>query len=189
MGDPTSHGGKVLEGSQTDLCMGKPIAFIGHKTTCPKCKGTYPIVEGVLTTTLYGKGVAVAGMKTACGAVLIATQFTDTVEWSSGASGKATSAVAAQSVGATAALAGASVALATEKAADADDGEADEIEHFYTLVDGNGKPLEGYHYDLHIDDKLHTKAGAYSEGATIKFDGEGQTRLVTWLNQDGGLRG
>ena len=43
-----------------------------------------------MTTTFYGKGVAVAGMKTACGAVLIATQFTDAVEWSSGAAGSST---------------------------------------------------------------------------------------------------
>lgn len=68
----------------TDICHGKPIAYIGHKVSCPKCKGTYPIVEGAQTTSFYGKGVALAGMRTACGAVLIATQFTDTVEWSSG---------------------------------------------------------------------------------------------------------
>lgn len=83
-GDRTSHGGTVIEGSQFDICMGKPIAFIGHKTTCPKCKGTYPIVEGAGTTSFYGKGVALEGMKTACGAALIAGQFTDTVECGSG---------------------------------------------------------------------------------------------------------
>jgi uncharacterized Zn-binding protein involved in type VI secretion len=83
-GDPTNHGGKVLEGSMVDICHGKPIAYIGHKVSCPKCKGTYPIVEGVMTTTFYGKGVAVAGMKTACGATLIATQFTDIVETAGG---------------------------------------------------------------------------------------------------------
>lgn len=86
-GDPTSHGGTVLEGSPMDICHGKPIAYVGHKVKCPKCKGIFPIVEGVLTTTFYGKGVAIAGMKTACGASLIATQFTDIVEYSSGATG------------------------------------------------------------------------------------------------------
>ncbi len=86
-GDSTSHHGTVLEGSPTDICMGKPIAYIGHKVHCPKCKGDFPIVEGVLTATFYGKGVAVAGMKTSCGATLIASQFTDTIEWSSGSSG------------------------------------------------------------------------------------------------------
>jgi uncharacterized Zn-binding protein involved in type VI secretion len=85
-GDPTSHGGTVLEGSMTDICMGQPIAYINHKVHCPLCKGTFPIVEGILTTTFYGKGVAVAGMKTACGAALIATQFTDTVASSGGQS-------------------------------------------------------------------------------------------------------
>lgn len=89
-GDPTSHQGVVLEGSLTDICMGQPIAFIGHQVHCPKCKGDFPIVEGVLTTTFYGKGVAIAGMKTSCGAVLIATQFTDTVQWNSGTSRSST---------------------------------------------------------------------------------------------------
>lgn len=86
LGDRTSHNGTVLEGSQTDICMGKPIAYIGHRVHCPKCKGDYPIIEGVPTTTFYGKGVALAGMKTSCGAVLIASQFTDTVEWGRGGS-------------------------------------------------------------------------------------------------------
>ena len=81
LGDTTSHNGTVIEGSQMDICMGKPIAYIGHKVHCPKCRGDFPIVEGVMTTTFYGKGVALAGMKTSCGAVLIASQFTDTVEW------------------------------------------------------------------------------------------------------------
>lgn len=93
-GDRTSHGGTVVEGSHADICMGKPIAFIGHKTTCPKCKGSYPIVEGTGTTSFYGKGVALEGMKTACGATLIASQFTDTVEYggggASGANGSST---------------------------------------------------------------------------------------------------
>lgn len=84
LGDSTSHGGTVLEGSRTDICMGKPIAFVGHKVQCPKCKGVFPIVEGALTTTFYGKGVALAGMRTACGAVLIASQFTDVVIYGSG---------------------------------------------------------------------------------------------------------
>jgi uncharacterized Zn-binding protein involved in type VI secretion len=88
-GDPTSHGGKVLEGSLTDICHGKPIAYVGHKASCPKCKGDFAIIEGALTTTFYGKGVALAGMKTACGATLIATQFTDTVEYGHGAASSA----------------------------------------------------------------------------------------------------
>jgi uncharacterized Zn-binding protein involved in type VI secretion len=84
LGDSTSHGGIVLEGSPFDICMGKPIAYVGHKVQCPKCKGVFPIVEGAPTTTFYGKGVALAGMHTACGAVLIASQITDIVECGSG---------------------------------------------------------------------------------------------------------
>ncbi len=32
LGDPTSHGGKVVEGSMADICHGKPIAYMEHKT-------------------------------------------------------------------------------------------------------------------------------------------------------------
>ncbi len=83
-GDPTSHGGTVLEGSLTDICHGQPISYIGHKVYCPKCRGDFPIVESVVTTTFYGKGVAIAGMKTSCGASLLPTQFTDIVEYGGG---------------------------------------------------------------------------------------------------------
>ena len=94
-GDKTRHHGTVLEGSPSDICHGKPVAFIGHKVSCPKCSGNHTIVEGVVTTTLYGKGVAVAGMKTSCGAVLIANQFTDVVENAGGGSGGGAAAAAA----------------------------------------------------------------------------------------------
>lgn len=80
-GDPTSHGGHVIEGSLVDICHGKPIAYFGHQTYCPLCKGNFPIVEGALIMTLYGQGVALSGMKTACGASLIPTQFSDIVKY------------------------------------------------------------------------------------------------------------
>jgi uncharacterized Zn-binding protein involved in type VI secretion len=76
----------VIEGSLADLCEGKAIACVGHKVYCPKCKGTYPIIEGWPLTTVYGKGVALEGMKTACGASLIATQFVTAVGGSSSGS-------------------------------------------------------------------------------------------------------
>jgi uncharacterized Zn-binding protein involved in type VI secretion len=184
MGDKTSHGGTVLEGSPTDICMGKPIAFIGHQTHCPKCKGTYPIIEGVLTTTFYGKGVAVAGMKTACGAVLLADQFTDIVEWSSGSgsAAKASAGAAEATAGTHAAPSGNGVQTSSEN-----DDEI-EIEYFYSLVDADGKPIDAYRYDLRMADVLHTKAGAYTNGETVTIRGIEPSRLVTWLNRDGGSR-
>ncbi len=79
-GDPTTHGGRVLEGFLDNICMGKPIAGVGHKVFCPQCKGVFPIIEGARTVFMMGANVAVEGMKTACGAALIATQQTDTIE-------------------------------------------------------------------------------------------------------------
>jgi uncharacterized Zn-binding protein involved in type VI secretion len=159
-GDSTSHGGKVLEGSLTDICMGKPIAYIGHKVSCPKCSGSHTIVEGVLTTTLFGKGVAVAGMKTSCGATLVAGQFTDTVEWSSGASG----------AGGSAAKAAAAAALAVTAAAAAAAAASHKFDEQIQLVDGAGKPLANTHY------KIVASGGATFEGTT---GADGKTQRVT----------
>ncbi|WP_415260584.1 PAAR domain-containing protein [Pseudomonas chlororaphis] len=73
LGDSTSHGGVVLEAFfQTDF-NGKPIAGVGHKVSCPQCKGVFPIVEGNSTYTVGGVAVALDGMKITCGASLIAS--------------------------------------------------------------------------------------------------------------------
>ncbi|WP_442927627.1 PAAR domain-containing protein [Microcoleus sp. A2-C2] len=54
LGDSTSHGGVVLEAfSQTNL-NGKPIAGVGHKVSCPLCKGVFAIVKGSSTYKLTG---------------------------------------------------------------------------------------------------------------------------------------
>jgi uncharacterized Zn-binding protein involved in type VI secretion len=73
-GDPTSHGGKVLEGNELITTNGRAVAQLGHQTFCPQCKGTFPIIEGLDFHTYAGIGTAVDGMHTACGAKLIATQ-------------------------------------------------------------------------------------------------------------------
>lgn len=180
--DPTSHGGTVIEGSIFDICHGKPISFVGHKVTCPKCKGIFPIVEGAPTTTFYGKGVALAGMKTACGAILIATQFLDTVEYgSAGESATGHTGTAARPYteqGTTAQ----SVTPANRAATTSTDTED---EHSYALVDESGDTVEEYRYDLHIDDVLHTKAARYSDGSTVTVKSEKSTTLVCWLARDG----
>ncbi|MBV4460117.1 PAAR domain-containing protein [Pseudomonas sp. COR58] len=73
LGDSTSHGGTVIEAfGHTDL-NGKPMAGVGHKVDCPKCKGKFPITEGSATLDVDGVPVALHGMKTECGASLIAS--------------------------------------------------------------------------------------------------------------------
>lgn len=50
IGDRTSHGGVVVTGDQTLNVFGQAAARKGDMTTCPKCKGSYPIVEGTRST-------------------------------------------------------------------------------------------------------------------------------------------
>ena len=165
-GDPTSHGGVVLEGSMTDICMGQPIAFFGHKVHCPKCKGVFPIVEGVPTTTFYGKGVALAGMKTSCGAILIATQFSDTVEYGSGAAPRAISpSTAAMRTAFAAALDG---ILATPPTSDDHDDHKYDLA-FHVQDESTGQALTNTRYRITLDDGTEligtTDAGGMTEKA------------------------
>lgn len=83
-GDTTSHGGRVLEGTAASTIDGKPIAGVGHKVLCPVCKGIFPILPDLLGRRyphrIHDRDTAVEGMRTACGAVLLASQFTSTID-------------------------------------------------------------------------------------------------------------
>jgi uncharacterized Zn-binding protein involved in type VI secretion len=164
LGDSTSHGGIVIEGSPVDICMGKPIAFIGHKVQCPKCKGVYPIVEGAPTTTFYGKGVALAGMRTACGALLIASQLTDIVEYGCGERPSKTAAKAAGADG---------VATTSPSINVLSPGKLNEA-HFddkFTLVDADtGSPIPYAEY------AIRRQSGEVEHGTS---DAHGHTHLLS----------
>lgn len=79
IGDPTSHGGTVLEGFDTLTVYGKKAAGVGHLGYCPACKQHFVIVAGAESYSYLGKNIALEGMLTSCGAVLLATQGEATV--------------------------------------------------------------------------------------------------------------
>lgn len=76
IGDKTSHGGVVIEGSPYSTVDGKPIARVGDKVTCPKKGHGSPtvIASGDPTCIVDGRPAARHGDKTACGATLLSTQ-------------------------------------------------------------------------------------------------------------------
>ena len=176
MGDPTTHGGKVIEGSPVDICHGKPIAFIGHKTYCPQCKGTFPIIEGVATTTFYGKGVALAAMKTACGAALIPTQFTDTVE--TGGSSTPSGAHAGQHRRQPAPTAASGGGLKSSSRPTVAVGEA-ELEQYFEAIDSTGSPVD-IAYRINAGTTKLIEASLAANGATEAFPADLTVQLVFW---------
>ena len=75
IGDRTSHGGTVLEGSPFSDTGGKAIARVGDRVSCPHAKHRITtIVSGDPTMMVDGKPAAREGDKTSCGATLIAQQ-------------------------------------------------------------------------------------------------------------------
>jgi uncharacterized Zn-binding protein involved in type VI secretion len=93
VGDRTDHGGFVIQGSPSSDHMGKPIARVGDKVTCPKHGhgGTTTIVTGDPTNIIDGAAIARHGDKTACGATLISSQATAVVGGGGGSTSNASS--------------------------------------------------------------------------------------------------
>ncbi len=74
LGDPTSHGGRVVSAASNYTAFGKGVARVGDRCVCPISGHQICfIVEGDSSWMIDGRAVAVAGCKTSCGASLIST--------------------------------------------------------------------------------------------------------------------
>jgi len=71
IGDPGSHGGAIITGSDDTFCNGIGVARVGDTYSCP-IHGPNPITSGSPDTTANGQPVARVGDTTACGATLVA---------------------------------------------------------------------------------------------------------------------
>ncbi|MFI8415932.1 PAAR domain-containing protein [Serratia sp. NPDC078593] len=70
VGDTTTHGGTVLEGSSGVQFMGKNVSCVGDKVSCPHHGETY-ICEGDEGAKINGKPIALHGHRCGCGCTLI----------------------------------------------------------------------------------------------------------------------
>lgn len=70
VGDKTSYGGVVLSGASSLTFMGKSVASLGDKVSCPK-HGNTNIIEGDNNARCNGKPIALHGHRCACGCTLI----------------------------------------------------------------------------------------------------------------------
>lgn len=74
LGDTTSHGGTVVSAAENLTIMGKPVARVGDKVSCPlPGHGSTAITEGDPEWVIDGKPVALEGHKTSCGATLVSS--------------------------------------------------------------------------------------------------------------------
>lgn len=71
-GDATSHGGKILTGSDRIKVKGRRAARVGDKVSCP-IHGDNEIVEGCGRMMDGTRPLSLDGDHTRCGAVLIAS--------------------------------------------------------------------------------------------------------------------
>jgi uncharacterized Zn-binding protein involved in type VI secretion len=95
LGDTTSHGGTVISADMTWTVNGRPVARVGDKVVCRKCRGTFSIATGAPDMTGVGQALARHGDKTECGATLIASQVLAT--WGADGGGGGSESVATES--------------------------------------------------------------------------------------------
>lgn len=160
-GDPTSHGGDVIEGNEDATTDGRPIAQKGHMTHCPKCKGNFPISEGVDFHTYAGIGTAVEGMRTACGATLIATTTKDSMLIDDQSEAEAVMAAPSAAKPAPAKYAGS----------------------FRAVDEGSGSPVPGMPYRIELPDGTTLRGVTNSDGYTERITGlDPATARLHWEN-------
>ncbi|MBF7691658.1 PAAR domain-containing protein [Acinetobacter sp. SCC474] len=82
IGDKTSKGGSVLEGSTPTMGLSRGLSTIGMKVQC--CNAIQTILEGWNGMIIEGKPVAYHGCTISCGCKLIASQ--NLVGWDDGSS-------------------------------------------------------------------------------------------------------
>lgn len=73
LGDPTSHGGKVISCSSSLIIDGKKAALIYDIVSCPQ-HGNNKIIESSSDYDENGKGIVYDGCKTECGAIVHASR-------------------------------------------------------------------------------------------------------------------
>lgn len=77
LGDPTSHGGKVISAAPNSDVHGVAVARKGDRCLCPmRGHEVCSIAEGDPKVLIDGVPVAFEGHKTTCGATLISTMPT-----------------------------------------------------------------------------------------------------------------
>lgn len=154
-GDRTTHGGTVVSGDLTYTIDGKPAARVGDKVACRRCKGTFAIVTGALDV-WSGQTIARQGDITACGAKLIASQSTATID--DGSDGSASFAAAP--------------ALPPQPTDDCRDGDDPHTIRFQALDPDTGKPAAKCVYIL-------TRENGAQHGGITDRDGFTETIETT----------
>ena len=196
LGDTTTHNGTVIsawgrDGPVPQTIDGKPVACIGDKVTCPKCRGTHTIVSGASgddgpRTTLGGRPVAREGDEVSDGSKLVSKgQSSGTHgDWGNGAATAAAAAyseataqaapaaLAAKGIQTASATAGISAEEARLLKEQANSSKKEEEKGYVTVfINNNGWALSGkQHASLFVgrgtdaDRTLFDPCGHYTKG-------------------------
>ncbi|OFA07239.1 PAAR domain-containing protein [Duganella phyllosphaerae] len=164
LGATTTAGGKVISASSNGSINGKKIALEGDAIICPACKssGKITCVGPRIPETWNGKKVALENDLCICGCALPPKL-------------KPNQSLRCQVI----------EDPSTQNVQHETGGPAEEaqdvLEQFFSLHDENNHAVEGFRYDLFVNDTIHVAAVGLQDGNTETITGDNQRlTLVTW---------
>lgn len=166
LGDPTSHGGRVMSASGSYIIFGKPVARMGDKVSCPvPGHGIVTIVEGDPDWTDNDQPVVLEGHHCSCGCVLIST-LPNVLR---------SHAAAAQSEADVAPKANAAMAEMVSE-------EDDDLEYYYVAKRDDGSAIDlAYRIESGVG-KLH-EGVLSSDGRTAALPLSQTGNAIFWISQ------
>jgi uncharacterized Zn-binding protein involved in type VI secretion len=178
VGDKTSHGGVVIQGSSMSDAAGKMLARVGDKVTCPaRGHGSVTvIVSGDPTFIVDGQPVARHGDKTSCGATLLSSQVVTYVDAETSSLGTSVDGLAINLASSASVAASASASASATASASASTSTSTSTsklsvgydQHFALQDDLTGAPLVNRFYRIKW-------SGGTAEGRT---DAAGRTQKI-----------
>lgn len=173
-GDKADNGAVIVDGSPDTTYHGIPVAREGDPVFCPVCKrpGVVACTGPRWPYSDNGKEMALSGDICLCGCPKPPVFF---------ASRPYTMNMTAEDAMRHSAHDSSGSMTSTDSPVD---GEI--IEEYFEIIDGaNGKPADGYLYDLYSNGSRIQHKARFFSGRTVDTKGKGSLRLVMWLDKSG----
>ncbi len=170
-GDKTSTNGVLIGTGKSFFHHGVTIGVEGDYATCPACKAGGPVMNDCYPAfNIHGKQLLVSGARVYCKCetkpFVLPSQMDFRIE-------VVRTSMESFSSGTTRSITQGNV------------NSSEIVEQYFEITDEDGQPIEGYRYDLFVDEQQVARNRNILNGRTISVAGKHDLRLVMWLDKTG----
>lgn len=170
-GDRTSTNGVLIGTGKSFFHHGVTIGVEGDYATCPACKAGGPVMNDCYPAfNVHGKQLLVSGARVYCKCELKPFVLPSRMDFRIEVMRKSMASFSS----------GTTYPLAQENV-----NSSEIVEQYFEITDEDGQPVEGYRYDLFVDEQQVARNRNLLGGRTIVVAGRRDLRLVMWLDKTG----